>query len=699
VQKDSFIVGVLKLVVALPLWFAACSLLAAVVGFLLTGGLMVLALKVLQIPLPLGDAGGLLETITRHGWVGAKIGWALGLLGAAASSYAMICGKPSSHFLEGFLGGRKLPGGRLTFLILCTLLFGLVMTPLFQLWLFPSLGKQEWYTLLTSELISEVRGQGEKLTLDQCTLWLALTGAILGALVGISVCITNFSRVMGALLVVPFWLFLGYVVLTTVFCPGWEYSGCRLAAECDLAVAQEWLADCYRAGKGGAEKDPAAAVKWYRKAADQGRVRAQYTLGLMAAEGEGIDRNDEEAVKWYRKAAEKGYAAAQVGLGIMFQTNRGVPRELSEADRLKEAAGWYGKAADLGDPTGQANLGNLYEHGTGVAKDLGEAARLYRLAADGGSAFGMEHLADLLEKGGDGVPQDKEEAKKLRAKADEQQLAQLTRDGADVRGPPPRVRQVIHTTSRYEFKDYEFTRRVEDKDVTVSVTMTEVNEVESEVLAVDGREVTRYRTRHIKSDMTMAATIMGKVQKMNEVGGLTGAVVLSEKSGGKWTRTLVNDQPTDKQKQALDRAWRLDDDADIPEGKLMVGRSWEPDPTRWLEGNGPQTTFQPLSSTPQKAPSMGKYTGKVKATFARLERHDDQICAVIEYEVHAKNERAEYDLKGVTYRSLRLGYPLKNTIEGTLQIIDKRKTINPGVETKLKGRFVGENVTSVMTGP
>jgi TPR repeat protein len=34
-----------------------------------------------------------------------------------------------------------------------------------------------------------------------------------------------------------------------------------------------------------------------------------------------------EAVKWYRKAADQGYASAQWGLGEMYYAGRGVPQD------------------------------------------------------------------------------------------------------------------------------------------------------------------------------------------------------------------------------------------------------------------------------------------------------------------------------------------------------------------------------------
>ena len=46
-------------------------------------------------------------------------------------------------------------------------------------------------------------------------------------------------------------------------------------------------------------------------AAEQGFATAQYNLGIMYANGEGVPQDDAEAVKWSRLAAEQGYASAQ----------------------------------------------------------------------------------------------------------------------------------------------------------------------------------------------------------------------------------------------------------------------------------------------------------------------------------------------------------------------------------------------------
>jgi hypothetical protein len=56
----------------------------------------------------------------------------------------------------------------------------------------------------------------------------------------------------------------------------------------------------------GVNQDYAKAVKWYRKAAEQGSASSQSNLGSMYFNGQGVTQNYVKAVKWWRKAAEQG---------------------------------------------------------------------------------------------------------------------------------------------------------------------------------------------------------------------------------------------------------------------------------------------------------------------------------------------------------------------------------------------------------
>ena len=106
------------------------------------------------------------------------------------------------------------------------------------------------------------------------------------------------------------------------------------------AEAKNWYRKAARLGSVDAEDVLATLemVKWYRLAAEQGDAEAQFQLGKMYANGDGVARDDAEAVKWYRKAAEQGDAGAQFVLGEMYTKGQGVPRNNTEA------AKWFKKS-------------------------------------------------------------------------------------------------------------------------------------------------------------------------------------------------------------------------------------------------------------------------------------------------------------------------------------------------------------------
>ena len=162
-----------------------------------------------------------------------------------------------------------------------------------------------------------------------------------------------------------------------------------------------------------------AQIEWVRRAAEQGFAEAQFVLGLMYDSGMGVPeeeaerdfrfgllvfglsvpRDAAEAVRWFRMAAEQGHIEAQFRLGRMYDFGMSVPEDNAEAVR------WYRMAAEQGNARAQLRFGHMYDFGAGVPEDKAEAVRWYRMAAGQGNAEAQFLLGGMLAFG-EGVPED-----------------------------------------------------------------------------------------------------------------------------------------------------------------------------------------------------------------------------------------------------------------------------------------------------
>ena len=109
--------------------------------------------------------------------------------------------------------------------------------------------------------------------------------------------------------------------------------------------------------------DDVSDFKETLQTAEQGNAKAQFYLGVMYANGQGVHQNEKQAEYWYRKAAEQGNASAQYNLGVMYENGQGVRQDPVQAVQ------WYRKAAEQGLAEAQYNLGGMYAKGKGVRQD------------------------------------------------------------------------------------------------------------------------------------------------------------------------------------------------------------------------------------------------------------------------------------------------------------------------------------------
>ena len=85
----------------------------------------------------------------------------------------------------------------------------------------------------------------------------------------------------------------------------------------------------------GVAKDSAEALKWYRKAADQGNASAQFNLGAMYSNGEGVAKDAIEGAAWINIAAASGEEISVMNRSLV-ERQLGPQATLAAQQRSKE---------------------------------------------------------------------------------------------------------------------------------------------------------------------------------------------------------------------------------------------------------------------------------------------------------------------------------------------------------------------------
>ncbi len=162
-------------------------------------------------------------------------------------------------------------------------------------------------------------------------------------------------------------------------------------------------ADLYQAG------DKLTAVEVLEFAAGAGHPIAQWKLGRMYADGDGIMEDDLRAFQLFSEVANahaddsptdansRFVANAFVAIGLYYQygiPNSGVEQNASRARQIFNYAASY-----FGDAEAQTNLARMWYEGTGGERDARQAARWAKLASDKGSIRGQALLGFLLFQG------------------------------------------------------------------------------------------------------------------------------------------------------------------------------------------------------------------------------------------------------------------------------------------------------------
>jgi len=155
----------------------------------------------------------------------------------------------------------------------------------------------------------------------------------------------------------------------------------------------------------GGEK--ASALSALQYAAEQGQPAAQWKLGRMYADGDGVPRDEFRAFNYFSEIANthpdespgtaqaRFVANAFVALGHYYLN--GIPNTKIKPNAVRAREMYFYAATYFGDAEAQYNLGRFYLDN--APSDPHEAARWFQLAATKGHCRAEATLGDILFRG------------------------------------------------------------------------------------------------------------------------------------------------------------------------------------------------------------------------------------------------------------------------------------------------------------
>jgi len=197
------------------------------------------------------------------------------------------------------------------------------------------------------------------------------------------------------------------VALAFAAAPAFAFDGTKSTDHPTPMEAFRYGANALKSGE--TEK----AVTSLQYAAENGHALAQWKLGRMYAEGDGVPRDDLRAFEYFRSIADshaednpatpqaRFVANAFVALGHYYLD--GIPKTNVKADPERAREMFSYAASYFGDPDAQYYLGRLYLDGSGAPRDPKQAARWLWLSAHKGQNQAQALLGTMLFTG-DAVP-------------------------------------------------------------------------------------------------------------------------------------------------------------------------------------------------------------------------------------------------------------------------------------------------------
>jgi enhanced entry protein EnhC len=142
------------------------------------------------------------------------------------------------------------------------------------------------------------------------------------------------------------------------------------------------------------DNNPEEALKWFKKAAEAGDLKAQLYCAAAYHFGVGVRKNEDKARRYDILAAKQGNSLGQASLAEHFIESR-------HSSNKRLGMIWVNRAVEQKEPLGLYVLADVYAEGKLVPKDLDKAKALYDSALSGGYLPAMLGLAALAKQAKD----------------------------------------------------------------------------------------------------------------------------------------------------------------------------------------------------------------------------------------------------------------------------------------------------------
>ncbi|WP_375669002.1 tetratricopeptide repeat protein [Bartonella sp. MR168JLCBS] len=146
------------------------------------------------------------------------------------------------------------------------------------------------------------------------------------------------------------------------------------------------------------------AIAALRRAAKRGHIGANWKLGSIYANGDGVPKNDYKAYHFLAYIVEKGtdlgsedesYVSDAL-VKLAGYIKKGIPQSPVKPDPSYAAHLYMQAAVNYGNPKAQYHLGKIFLKGEGREKNLIQAARWFQLSAKKGNPSAQAMLGNML---------------------------------------------------------------------------------------------------------------------------------------------------------------------------------------------------------------------------------------------------------------------------------------------------------------